>query len=269
MTLMNSLSSSPKILVDLEDSLAWITFNNPQRRNAMSLEMWRALAAALEELAKHENLRVLILKGAGDKAFVAGADISEFEQQRNSQEQRDAYEQAFDRAMSSLAQFPRPVLAMIKGYCVGGGLALALNADIRIASQDSRFAIPAAKLGLGYGFEAIKTLSSVVGPALARDILFSARFIEGEEALRIGLINSLVPRQDLESTVTDYADRLAANAPLTIRSIKAAVSEVVRDPGQTSPAHIEELVNACFLSEDYIEGRNAFLEKRPPRFKGS
>ena len=158
---------------------------------------------------------------------------------------------------------------MIQGFCIGGGLAIALNTDIRIATEDSIFGIPAAKLGLGYGFEAIKTLESLVGPSSAKDILFTARFLNTEEALRIGLINSIVSRAELGEAVLDYVNCIAANAPLTIKSVKATVAEVIKDPSQSSPEHINKLVNDCFLSEDYKEGRTAFMEKRRPQFKGT
>jgi enoyl-CoA hydratase len=262
-------SPTPKMLAEVENGIGWITFNSPARRNAMSLDMWQGLADILRQMSQDDSLRVVVLKGAGDKAFVSGADISEFEEKRSNQEDRDAYENAFDDALGNLANFSRPVVAMIQGFCIGGGLAIALNTDIRIATEDSVFGIPAAKLGLGYGFEAIKTLESLVGPSNAKDILFTARFLNTEEALRIGLMNFIVSREELEEKVLDYANRIAANAPLTIKAVKATVSEVVRDPGQTSPEHINKLVNDCFLSEDYKEGRTAFMEKRKPAFKGS
>ena len=235
----------------------------------MSLDMWQGLGQIIGEIEKEESVRVLILKGAGDIAFVSGADISEFEEKRSNQKDRDAYEAAFDNALDKLANFSRPVVAMIRGYCIGGGLAIALNTDIRIASKNSKFGIPAAKLGLGYGFQAVKTLESIVGPSSAKDILFTARFLEESEALRIGLINFVVDSEVLQTTVSEYADRIVANAPLTISAVKATVGEVVKDPGQESPAYINDMVNNCFLSEDYKEGRSAFLEKRKPKFKGA
>jgi len=262
-------SSTPKMLVEVGNGIGWITFNSPARRNAMSLDMWQGLADILRQMSFDDSLRVVVLKGAGDKAFVSGADISEFEEKRSSQKDRNAYEDAFDDALNTLANFSRPVVAMIQGFCIGGGLAIALNTDIRIATGDSIFGIPAAKLGLGYGFEAIKTLESLVGPSSAKDILFTARFLNTEEALRIGLINSIVSRAELEKAVLDYVNRIAANAPLTIKSVKATVAEVIKDPSQSSPEHINKLVNDCFLSEDYKEGRTAFMEKRKPQFKGT
>ncbi|MFL2871751.1 MAG: enoyl-CoA hydratase [Pseudohongiellaceae bacterium] len=262
-------SPTPKMLAEVNDGIGWITFNAPEKRNAMSLDMWQGLGEILGKLQEEKSLRVLILKGAGDAAFVSGADISEFEDKRSSQRDRDAYEAAFDDALDKLANFATPVVAMIRGYCIGGGLAIALNTDIRIATEQSKFGIPAAKLGLGYGFEAVKTLESIVGPSHAKDILFTARFLEAKEALSIGLVNFMVGSELLEQTVNEYANKVVTNAPLTIRAVKKTVSEVVKDPGQKNPAHIERMVNDCFLSADYQEGRRAFMEKRKPKFTGS
>ena len=262
-------SPTPKMLAEVNDGIGWITFNAPEKRNAMSLDMWQGLGEILGKLQEEKSLRVLILKGAGDAAFVSGADISEFEDKRSSQRDRDAYEAAFDDALDKLANFATPVVAMIRGYCIGGGLAIALNTDIRIATDQSKFGIPAAKLGLGYGFEAVKTLESIVGPSHAKDILFTARFLEAKEALSIGLVNFMVGSELLEQTVIEYANKIVTNAPLTIRAVKKTVGEVVKDPGQKNPAHIERMVNDCFLSADYQEGRRAFMEKRKPKFTGS
>ena len=262
-------SPTPKILAEVNDGIGWITFNAPEKRNAMSLDMWQGLGEILGKLQEEKSLRVLILKGAGDAAFVSGADISEFEDKRSNQRDRDAYEAAFDDALDKLANFATPVVAMIRGYCIGGGLAIALNTDIRIATEQSKFGIPAAKLGLGYGFEAVKTLESIVGPSHAKDILFTARFLEAKEALSIGLVNFMVGPELLEQAVNEYANKIVTNAPLTIRAVKKTVGEVVKDPGQKNPAHIERMVNDCFLSADYQEGRRAFMEKRKPKFTGS
>ena len=262
-------SPTPKMLAEVNDGIGWITFNAPEKRNAMSLDMWQGLGEILGKLQEEKSLRVLILKGAGDAAFVSGADISEFEDKRSSQRDRDAYEAAFDDALDKLANFATPVVAMIRGYCIGGGLAIALNTNVRIATEQSKFGIPAAKLGLGYGFEAVKTLESIVGPSHAKDILFTARFLEAKEALSIGLVNFMVGSELLEQTVNEYANKIVTNAPLTIRAVKKTVGEVVKDPGQKNPAHIERMVNDCFLSADYQEGRRAFMEKRKPKFTGS
>lgn len=262
-------SPSTKVLAEFEEGIGWITFNNPARHNAMSLKMWRALAEILQHYNQDPSVLVVILRGAGGKAFVSGADISEFNEKRSNQQQRDEYERVFDQALIALAEFEKPLIAMIQGYCIGGGLAIAISADIRFATDDSTFGVPAAKLGLGYSYAGIKTLTSVVGPSHAKDIMFSARFLDTEEALRMGLINFVMSREHLAEKVQDYANNLVANAPLTIKASKAAVSEVIRDPGQANVEHVEKLVNDCFLSEDYKEGREAFMAKRKPVFKGS
>jgi len=213
-------------------------------------------------------VRVIVLKGAGDKAFVSGADISEFDQKRSNATEKVDYGKVAARAQQWLATTDKPLLAMIQGYCIGGGLATALSADVRIASSDSTFGIPAARLGLGYDFSGLKALSNLVGPACAKDILFSARFLNAEEALRIGLVNQVVSRDQLETVVREYAARIAANAPLTIKAAKAGINEAMKDPEKRDLNRIKGLVDDCFNSDDYREGRAAFMEKRAPMFKG-
>jgi enoyl-CoA hydratase len=257
-----------KILADVEGGIGWLTFNQPEKRNAMSMEMWQGVADAFEAFQADPEVRVVVMRGAGGKAFVSGADISEFDANRANAEQKAQYNAVTARGKQWLAQIEKPLVAMIEGFCIGGGLAVALNADVRIATESSKFGIPAAKLGLGYDFAGLATLARLVGPSVARDILFSARFLPAEEALRVGLINRVVPDSDLESDVRDYCALIAQNAPLTIRAAKAAMREWERDPSDRDLAHVDALVNACFDSVDYAEGRRAFAEKRPPRFQG-
>jgi len=257
-----------KMLAEKEGYIGWITFNNPEKRNAVSLDMWQALGVILTEFQQDDEVRIVILKGAGGKSFVSGADISEFETKRNSAAASEAYSKQSANAISLLYKLEKPLMAMIQGYCIGGGLAVALNADVRFATPDSRFGIPAAKLGLGYGFGAVKALADLVGPSSAMDILFSARFLDAEEALRIGLINRIVPREELEATVRDYANLIGGNAPLTIKAVKASVRELLKDPEKRDLDKITQLTKQCFDSKDYAEGRRAFMEKRPPVFKG-
>jgi enoyl-CoA hydratase/carnithine racemase len=264
----HSISPSEKMLAEIDNGIGWITFNNPQRHNAVSMEMWSALAEILGKCEADPHVRVVILKGAGDKAFASGADISEFDDKRASQEQRDEYERIFDLALNAMADFSKPQIAMIKGYCIGGGLAVAVSADLRFVTDDSVLGIPAAKLGLGYRYAGIKTLVSLVGPSHAKDILFSARFLNVDEALRIGLVNFVYTRENLLEKVEKYASVLASNAPLTIKASKAAIDEVIKHPEQADSQTIENMVNDCFLSEDYKEGREAFMQKRRPVFNG-
>ena len=260
--------STQKILADIRDGIGWLTFNQPERRNAVSLEMWQGIGDALELFQNDGAVRVVVMKGAGGKAFVSGADISEFDAQRANAEQRRQYGETSARGGRSLAQLDKPLLAMIQGYCIGGGLAIALNADVRFATPGSTFGIPAAKLGLGYEYAGTAALARLVGPSHARDILFSARFLDAEEALRIGLINFVVSESELEARVQAYAATIAANAPLTIRAAKASLKAFERYSDVAAARDIAPLVDACFDSNDYKEGRRAFAEKRKPRFEG-
>ncbi len=259
---------TPKMIARKEAGIGWIIFNNPERRNALSIDMWRAVAGIVAQYAEDDDVRVAVMAGAGDKAFVSGADISEFEKHRSSAEAEEEYNRISASAQSALTQFEKPLIAMIQGFCIGGGLAVALQADIRIASEDSQFAIPAARLGLGYGFGGLRTLTNLVGPALAKEILFTARRFSSDEALRIGLVNRVVSRDTLEQTVRELAETIAQNAPMTVQAAKAAIGQALKDPADRDVAMIERMVRACFDSEDYAEGRRAFMEKRKPQFKG-
>jgi enoyl-CoA hydratase/carnithine racemase len=250
------------------NGIGWIVFNQPERHNALSLEMWQGLADILAHYADNPAVRVAIMRGAGGKAFVSGADISEFDSQRASARQKEDYGRVAGEANRWLARFDKPLLACIEGFCIGGGLATALAADVRFATPDSRFGIPAARLGLGYEYEGLAKLARVVGPARARDIMFSARFFEAAEAREMGLVNFVVPRDGIETAVTDYAARIAANAPLTVRAAKAAVNAWERGGRDDELARVRGMVDACFDSDDYREGRRAFREKRHPRFEG-
>lgn len=260
--------NTDKIIAEKEGGIGWVTFNNPAKRNAISLEMWEALGIVIAEFQGDEDVRVVALKGAGDKAFVAGADISEFEAKRDSAASKVEYDKKAAIAQVILYKLDKPLIAMIQGYCIGGGMAIALNTDIRIATDDSKFGIPAARLGLGYELAGVKTLFDLVGPSYAKDILFSARFLDAEEALRIGLINKIVTRDELEPAVSDYANMVANNAPLTVKAAKAAVKELLKNSEDRDPAKVKRMVNECFDSRDYAEGRKAFMEKRKPVFRG-
>jgi enoyl-CoA hydratase/carnithine racemase len=258
-----------KILAHVDDAgIGWIVFNQPQRHNALSLEMWQGLADALAAFADRSDVRVAVMRGAGGKAFVSGADISEFEDKRANAEQKEAYGRTAGEASRRLARFEKPMVALIEGYCIGGGLATALAADVRFATPDSRFGIPAARLGLGYEYEGLAKLARIVGPARARDIMFSARFVDAAEARHMGLVNFVEARADIEEAVRDYAGRIAGNAPLTVRAAKAAIDAWERGGRDDDLQRVRDLVDACFDSDDYREGRRAFRDKRRPRFQG-
>jgi enoyl-CoA hydratase/carnithine racemase len=200
---------------------------------------------------------------------VSGADISKFESERASQEAVARYNVSVEKSYSSIHDFPKPTIAMIRGYCIGGGLGLAVSCDLRICSEGSRFAVPAAKLGLGYAYPGLKRLVDVVGPAFAKEIFFTARQFDAAEAREMGLVNRVVPDAELERYVKDYADTIAGNAPLTVNSVKFIVGEVMKDESDRDMQRCDELVAQCFASRDYVEGRTAFMEKRKPVFTGS
>jgi enoyl-CoA hydratase len=251
-----------------DDGLGWIVFNQPERHNAISLDMWRGLADVLHRFADDDGVRVAIMRGAGGKAFVSGADISEFEDKRSNADQKDAYARVAGEATRRLARFDKPLVALIEGYCIGGGLATALAADVRFATPDARFGIPAARLGLGYEYEGLAKLARIVGPSRARDILFSARFLDADEARDMGLVNFIADRETIDHEVVAYARQIAGNAPLTVRAAKAALDAWERGGREGELRDVQALVDACFDSEDYREGRRAFAAKRKPAFRG-
>jgi enoyl-CoA hydratase/carnithine racemase len=257
-----------QILVQREGALGWVIINTPERRNAISLAMWQRLAEVLEAFAADDAVRVVILRGAGERSFAAGADISRFEQERATPEQIVHYDATTGKAHRALAGLPKPSIAMIQGFCVGGGVGLALDCDLRICGETSMFAIPAAKLGVGYGYESLSRLVRIVGPAFAREILYTARRFDAAEAAAMGLVNRVVATGGVEAYVRDYARTIAANAPLTIAAVKRIIDEVVKDPADRDLEVCDRLVRACFVSEDYVEGRRAFMEKRAPVFRG-
>jgi enoyl-CoA hydratase/carnithine racemase len=261
-------SGTDKLLVEVESGIGRVTFNNPAKHNALSVEMLAALPPVLSALQDDPDVRVVVVTGAGERAFVSGADISEFGEQRTSPEARAGYDGHMAAAAEAWAAMDKPVIAMIRGYCMGGGLLTAMQADIRMASEDSQFAVPAARLGLGYGYAGVTALTDLVGPAWTAEILFSARRLSAAEALGVGLVNRVVPGEELEGEVMALATAIRANAPLTVAACKVAIREARRDPDRRDLGHVARLVEACFRSQDYLEGQRAFEEKRPPRFTG-
>jgi enoyl-CoA hydratase/carnithine racemase len=256
-----------RLLVARQDGIARITFNKPERMNAMSLDMWQGLNDVLDELASDDQVRVVILCGAGDKAFVSGADISEFESQRFSADSVREYNRISEASDRALYEFPKPTIAEIKGYCIGGGMGLAIGCDIRICADDGLLGITAAKLGLGYGYDGVRKLVSLAGPEITAQVLYSARLFSAAEAQRMGLVSEVVRREDLPQTVTDLATRIATNAPKTVRAAKAAIRAVLQPDGPVDRALVDRLVADCFASDDYAEGYRAFAEKRKPQFR--
>jgi enoyl-CoA hydratase len=263
------MTQTDKMLARKDGRIGYVIFNNPERHNAVSMEMWEATQAILDGYAKDDEVRVVVLTGAGGKAFVSGADISKFGAERATPEAVKVYNKMTEMAYAGVHEFPKPTIAMIEGYCIGGGLGLAVSCDIRICSDKSRFAVPAAKLGLGYDYPGLRRLMDVVGPSFTKEIFFTARQFDAEEARTMGLVNRVVPSAELETYVKNYADVIAGNAPLTIGSVKFIVGEALKDDSKRDAEAMAKSVSRCFASKDYVEGRTAFMEKRKPVFTGA
>ncbi len=257
-----------KILQGVTDGIGVITFNNPEKRNAMSLEMWEGFGNALVELRDDPDVRVVILTGAGDKAFVSGADISQFEKARHNAQASEEYSRRSAAQRALFAEYPKPTIACIRGFCLGGGMQVAMAADIRLVSENSQFGIPAAKLGIAYGYDGLSHLVSLVGPSWARLIMYTGMRIESAEALRIGLVDRVLPGAELWNATMEIARTISGNAPLAIKAAKITIAQVLKDPGQRNMDAIKDIGTACMDSEDFREGRRAFMEKRKPKFTG-
>jgi enoyl-CoA hydratase len=257
-----------KILQSVADGVGVITFNNPEKRNAMSLDMWEGLGNALIELRDDADVRVVIMVGAGDKAFVSGADISQFEKTRHNAQASEEYSKRSAAQRALLADYPKPIIACIRGFCLGGGMQVAMLADIRIAAENSQFGIPAAKLGIAYGYDGLKNLVSLVGPSWARLLMYTGMRIDSAEGLRIGLVDRVVPDAELWNSTLDIARTISGNAPLAIQAAKITIAQVLKDPEKRDMDAIKQASIACMDSEDFREGRRAFMEKRKPQFTG-
>ena len=257
-----------KMLSRKEGKVGIMTFNNPEKHNAVSFDMWSAAEAILGDFLRDPEVRVVVLTGAGGKAFVSGADISKFADERQSEEAVQRYNALVEKLYSHIYEFPKPTIAMIRGHCIGGGLNLAICCDVRIATDGSRFSLPAAKLGLGYGYPGLRRYVQTVGTPVTKEIFFSARQFSAADALARGMINSVVADAELEPTAMDLANTIAGNSPLTIATVKQCLTEANKDPDARDLDKCAAMVKACFASNDYIEGRKAFLEKRKPVFTG-
>ena len=259
---------SDEILVERRDHIATVTFNRPHVRNAFNLAMWTALPGIIEDLARDPAVRGIVFRGAGDEAFASGADISEFKEQRKDRATAEAYNKRTEAAYHAIESCPKPTVAMIYGFCMGGAVAIAMACDLRFTADTGKFAIPAARLGIVYGLHSVKRLVSLVGPAAAKDILFSARTLDAAEALRIGFVNRVLPAAELAGHTDEYLGKVAENAPLSVQAAKLVVESIVEDGGVAKQAEIARRQIAAFESEDYREGTAAFMEKRRPKFQG-
>jgi enoyl-CoA hydratase/carnithine racemase len=257
-----------KILQSVVDGVGIITFNNPDKRNAMSLEMWEGFGQALTELRDDPDVRVVILVGAGDKAFVSGADISQFEKTRHNAEASEEYSRRSAAQRALFADYPKPTIACIRGFCLGGGMQVAMLADIRVSGASGQFGIPAAKLGIAYGYDGLRHLVSLVGPSWARLIMYTGMRIDSTEALRIGLVDRVLPDAEVWDATMEIARTISGNAPLAIKAAKITIAQVLKDPDDRDMATIKQAGIDCMDSEDFREGRRAFMDKRKPDFKG-
>lgn len=259
---------SDLVKVEQSDAIATVVFNRPEMRNAINLAMWQEIARVTEALGKDPGVRAVVFRGAGTEAFASGADISEFKAVRKDTATAQAYGRETEAAYHAIRECPKPTVAMIYGFCMGGGVAVAMACDVRFAAEGSRFGIPAARLGIIYGLGITRWLVELVGPAYAKDILFSARTFEAEEALRIGFINRLLSAAELEAYTYDYLKKVAENAPLSVRGAKTIIEALLEDGAVRDRERIHQLGLEAFESQDYKEGTRAFLEKRPPHFEG-
>jgi enoyl-CoA hydratase/carnithine racemase len=257
-----------KVLARVENGIGWLVFNAPEKHNAMGLEMSGGAQRVLQAFADDGEVRVVVLTGAGEKAFVSGADISEFEKNRSNAAQASKYEKNAGGVHGMVRAMEKPTIAMIRGYCMGGGLALAAACDLRFCSEDAQFAIPAARLSIAYRADFVSWVMQLVGPSATKDILYSARRIKGPEALQMGLVNRCLPAADLEKAVRDYAAVLVDNAPLSMRATKITIEELLKDESKRDADLCARISAECFDSADFKEGRQAFMEKRKPVWRG-
>lgn len=261
-------STTERVKTWLDGTTLHIRFNNPARHNALSVDMWEAVPPLLRVAGEDDRVRLVVFSGEGEKAFVSGADISQFADMRAAKEAVKRYEAMAEESLMSIHDFPKPTLALIRGYCIGGGVNVAISCDIRIAASNSVLSIPAARLGLGYRYSAMKNLVDLVGPGVAKDLFFTARRIDGDEAQRLGLVNRSCPAGALDALLAEYTTAMAENAPLTIQAAKAITREILKPSPDLDMGLCTGLIQGCFQSADYAEGRTAFMEKRKPVFNG-
>jgi enoyl-CoA hydratase len=261
------MSAAGEIALDDSDTVATLRLRNPARRNAMSEAMWRQLRTLVAEVSARPDVRVVIIRGDGEKAFSAGADISGFEIGRSGEAAR-AYDDLVEDTCRAIEGIAQPTVAMIAGACMGAGVSIAASCDLRIAAEDAFFSIPAARLGLGYDPNGIKRCLRVFGAEATRELIFLPDRLPARRAAELGVVSRLVPPGEIGAAAADWASRIAANAPLTIKAAKVTIrAHLLEDAGLLAEA--DRLYAAADASADYLEGRHAFAEKRAPRFSGT
>ena len=257
-----------ELIVRREGPVGTIVFSNVARHNAMTYAMWHEFPERLHELDADDSIRVIVLTGDGKQAFVSGADISQFKQNREEEGMQQAYDRALVTAFRAPSRCEKPVLAKICGFCMGGGLGIAAGCDLRFCSQDAVFRMPAARMGLGYAFTGMQRFVALIGPANAADIFFSARTFDAADALRMGFVQRVLPAENLDGAVADYCDVIASNAPLAVESAKRSIVEALHDESRRDMTAVQGLFEAAGESEDHEEASVAFMEKREPVFNG-
>lgn len=265
---MSYASGTDRVKTWVDGAVLHIRFNNPARHNALSVDMWEAVPKLLAQAEADEAIRMAVFSGEGEKAFVSGADISQFEDLRAAKEAVKKYEAMAEQALEGIHDFPKPTVARIHGWCIGGGVNVAIACDIRVAATNSTFSIPASRLGLGYRFSAMRNLVSLVGPGNTKDIFFTGRRFDAAEAQRIGLVNRIAEIGQLDALLEEYTSSICTGAPLTIKAGKRIVREIEALGPHFDAELCRRLILDCFESEDYAEGRKAFMEKRKPVFRG-
>jgi enoyl-CoA hydratase/carnithine racemase len=268
MTTSRHTSPTEGVQAWTEGTTLHIRFNNPARHNALSVAMWQAVPPLLAQAGQDDAIRLVVFSGAGDKAFVSGADISQFEDMRAAREAVKHYEAVAEEALMAIHDCGKPTLACIRGWCIGGGVNVAISCDIRIASDDAVFSIPAARLGLGYRLSALKNLVDLVGVGAAKDLFFTARRVQAREAKELGLVTRICAGSELDSLLKEYTDAMADNAPLTVQAGKRIIREVLKPDADLDRDLCQQLIRGCFESDDYAEGRRSFMQKRKPVFRG-
>ncbi len=258
----------PEILTQRNGPVTTLLISNPARMNAMSRDMWMQLAEGIRAADADPAVRVVVLRGEGEKSFVSGADISQFEKMRSSADAQAEYEKAVNDGYNAPVQCSKPVVAHIRGICIGGGLGLAAACDVRICSDDTIFRMPAGRMGLGYGPSGVRRFVAMIGAANTTDLFMSARKFGAAEAQRIGFVSQVHAPDRIDAAVAEYVQMVAENAPLTLAAAKFAIREALRDPADRDTERALNMVKACFDSQDYREGRTAFMEKRVPQFQG-